>query len=140
MLVHQTWDTEGAGAASVNISDSLNLNSRGSGDCYSGYQFGADGVLSKVQANGGLSSIMGQWLLVGTSDLFWLQRTILSGTLEVDAGTGWLQMNTSRLFENIQSSAGESSAAIFIEIASDSGGVTVVASATFNFTSIQGSL
>ncbi len=138
MLVHQNQTSEGTVADSVKITDRTINNFRFSGTCHSGVRFGSDGVLFKRQANDGLSAISGEWLVTGTASGFFLQRTITSGTLEVDPGTGFLQLNTNRDYDNQKSSAGTKVTEVFFEISSDVSGVPVVDTATMIFSSTQG--
>ncbi len=140
MLLRRIHDTDGAPLANVNITDRNIRNSIGSGTCHSGVSFGSDGVLSKIQANGGFSAISGQWLVTGAASTFFVQRTILSGTLEVDPGTGFLQLNSTRTYDNQKSSAGEKITEVFFEVSSDVSGVPIVDTATMTFTSDQGFL
>ncbi len=140
MLIHQIQTTGGVASDTVNITDRNIRNSRGSGTCHSGVVFGSDGILSKIQAEGGLSSISGQWLVSGTASTFYLQRTITSGTLEADPGTGFLQLNAARTFDNQKSSAGEKTTVVFFELSSDVSGVPIVDTATMTFVSDQGFL
>lgn len=138
MLLRRIHDTDGAVADFVNITDRTISNARDSGTCHSGVRFGASGVLSKIQPNGGFSAISGEWLGSGTASGFYLQRTLISGTLEVDAGTGFLQLNTNRDYDNQKSSAGTKITEVFFEISSDVSGVPVVDTATMIFESEQG--
>lgn len=138
MLVHQTHTSEGVVSSFVNITDRSISNVRITGTCHSGVRVGSGGVLFKIQANGGFSSISGEWLPVGTPAGFFVQRTILSGTLEVDAGAGFLQCNANRDYDNQKSSAGIKITSIFLEFSSDVSGVPIVGTATLTFTSDQG--
>lgn len=140
MLVHQSHTSEGTGSDTVKISDRTILNSRESGTCHSGIRFGSDGILYKIQAEGGVSAISGQWLVLGTASGFYVQRTIISGSLEDDEGTGWLQINADRDYDNQKSSAGVKTTEVFFEVSSDVSGVPVVDTATMTFVSDQGLL
>ena len=140
MLVHQTQESEGVVPDSVNITDRTISGARDSGTCHSGVRFGASGVLSRIQPNGGFSAISGEWLVTGDPTGFYLQRTLISGTLEVDAGAGFLQLNTNRDYDNQKSSAGQKTTEVFFEISSDVSGVPVVDTATMTFNSEQGTL
>ncbi len=137
MLVHQIQTSEGSVSASVNLEDRTITGFGESGTIHSGIETGSDGVLSKIQANGGLSAISGEWLLSGAASGFYIQRTILSGTLEVDAGAGWLQMNTNRTYDNQKASVGNKTTEVFFEISSDVSGVPVVDTATMTFNSFK---
>jgi hypothetical protein len=116
MLVHQTQTSEGTASDFVNITDRTIENVTTSGTCHSGVRFGSSGVLSKIQPNGGLSAISGEWLGSGTASDFYLQRTIISGTLEDDAGAGFLQLNANRDYDNQKSSLGTKTTVVFFEV------------------------
>jgi hypothetical protein len=138
MLLRRIHDTDGSVSDFVNITDRTVDNSSPSGTVHSGVRFGSSGVLSKIQFNGGFSAISGEWLGSGAASGFFLQRTILSGTLEDDAGTGWLQLNANRDYDNQKSSSGTKITVVFFEVSSDVSGVPVVDTATMTFVSSQG--
>ena len=142
MLAHTNWGSEQNQAppsSSVNISNRTVNNVIEIGTCHSGVKFGGDGILSVINANGGFSAIIGQWRVVGATSGFFLQRTIISGTLQVDAGTGFNVMSTDRIFDNQKSSAGIKTTVVFFEISDDISGVPVIDTATMTFESEQGS-
>lgn len=142
MLIHQIFNSEGIGNDAVKL-NSVNLDRFSiDGPTSSGIQLGQNGNLSYRQSNGGLSRISGQWLIFGDPSTFYVQRTILRdedgklGTLEVDAGEGFLQLNTNRNYTNvINTRIGVKVTEVFFEIASDASGVPLVATATMKFTS-----
>jgi len=143
MLAHQNQESEGTVPDAVNITDRTINNARDSGTCHSGVRFGAAGALFKIQPNGGLSAVSGQWLVTGAASGFYLRRTIISGTLEDDDGGTipvgeWIQMNANLDYDNQKSSSGFKSTTAFFEISSDVSGVPVVDTATMTFTSEQG--
>ncbi len=136
MLVYQNHGSQGSAGNAVKLtSRSYNSATLFTGPCSSGLKFGLNGVLSKIQANGGFSAVSGEWLLAGVSSAFWIQRTIISGTLETDSGDGFLVMSTDRTYENLLSVPGTKVTEVFFEISSDSSGVPVVETATMTFTS-----
>ena len=132
MLVHQTWESEGA-VTGVNIVSTTIISFSTEGTVYSGVRFGSDGVLYRFQPNGGVSSLPLQWLLSGTASNYYLQRTINSGTLDTDAGTGWLQLNSNRDFNIQNTMIGIEEAEIYFEISSDMSGTPVVGDGTITF-------
>jgi len=139
MLVHQTQTSEGVASDTVNITDRQVSNVRESGTCHSGVKFGSDGILSKLQANGGFTAISGQWLVSGTASGFFLQHTIISGTLEVDPPVATFnQLNTDRTYDNQKSSSGTKTTVVFFELSSDVSGSPIVDTATMTFISEQG--
>lgn len=135
MLVHQHQDSEGAVPPSVKLTSRNVFNSSDSGTVHSGIKLGLSGAASTIQFNGGFSAIIGEWLLSGASSDFFVQRTIISGTLEVDPGNGFLAMSTDRIYDNQKSSFGEKTTEVFFEISSDISGVPVIETATMTFIS-----
>lgn len=139
MITHQHHTSEGTVADFVNITDRTINNFRLSGTCHSGVRFGSSGVLSKRQANDGLSAISGQWLGQGTASGFFVQHTIISGTLEVDPAVATFnQLNVNREYDNQKSSEGEKTTVVFFELSSDVSGVPLLDTATMTFISRQG--
>jgi len=140
MIVHQSHTSEGSVAAFVNVTDRLISNGRDTGTCHSGVRVGLGGVLFGIQADGGFSAISGDWLPVGTPANFFVQRTLIRGTLEVDPGTGFKQCNADRDYDNQKASAGLKITEIFLEFSSDVSGSPIVGTATLTFESEQGTL
>ena len=140
MLIRHPMDSDGDGLPSVRLTDRIVDNSNPSSTCHSGVDFSSTGVLCTIQANGGFSAVMNEWLNSGSASGFYLQRTILSGTLGVDAGAGWLQLSTSRTYDNQKVSAGIKTTEVFFELSSDVSGTPLVATATMTFISEQGTL
>lgn len=140
MLVHQNQTSEGTVSQGILITDREINNSRLSGTCHAGIKLGLDGVLSLIQADGGFSQITGEWLLAGTPADFYVQRTIISGTLQLDPGAGWLQLNVDRIYDKQLAFAGMLTAVVFFEIADDAGGTNIIDTATMTFVVEQGNL
>ncbi len=138
MLSHQNWDSE----QNV-VGDLARINNRtvsnvvSGGTCHSGIQLDNDGILYLVQGNGGLSAVVGEWKINGASASFFVQRTIISGTLQVDPGAGFLVLSTDRLYDNQKSSVGIKTTEVFFEIADDAGGTNIIDTATMIFVSEQ---
>ncbi len=132
MLVHQAWESEGA-VTGVNIVSTTIISFSTSGTVYSGVRFGSDGVLYRFQPNGGVSALPLQWLLSGTASDYYVSRTVGSGTLDVDAGAGPLQLNANRDYNIQNSMIGIETAEVFFEIASDVSGSPVVGEGTITF-------
>jgi len=99
-----------------------------------------DGVFSIIQGAGGFSQITGPWRLAGTPADFYVQRTLESGTLQVDAGAGFLQLNVDRIYDSQKVSAGSKKTVVFFEIADDAGGANILDTATMTFLCEQGTL
>ena len=139
MLVHQHQTSEGTVGTTVNITDRTVSNSRPfDSPCHSGIRLGTNGVLSIFQAAGGLSVIQGEWLVSGNPTTLFAKRTLISGDLQVDPGTGFLQLNVNRDYDNQKSSEGVKTTVVFFEIADDAIGTTIFDSATMTFRSEQG--
>ena len=136
MLIHQIMSTEGAPATSnVKLSSRTVSRFRVDLNCHSGIRTGGTGILFLIQATGGFSSVSGEWLINGSAADFFIKRTIISGSLEVDPGPGFLQMNTTRTYDNLKSSVGVKTTEVFFEISSDVSGVPIVDNATMTFIS-----
>lgn len=140
MITHQNHTSEGTVAAFVNITDRSVSGFRESGTCHSGIRVGLGGVLFKIQPNGGFSAISGEWLPVGTPANFFVASTIISGTLEVDAGSTFVVCSTNRDYDNQKTSSGTKISSVLLTFSDDVSGVPIVATATFTFTSEQGTL
>ena len=141
MLVHQHQDSEGTVGTTVNITDRTVSNSRPfDSPCHSGISLGTNGVLSTFQADGGLSVVQGEWLVSGNPTTLFAQRTLISGDLQVDPGTGFLQLNVSRNYDNQRVTEGVKTTVVFFEIADDALGTTIFDTATMTFISEQGTI
>lgn len=138
MLVHMNQESEGVSIDSVKLTPRTVENSRVLSTCHSGISLGSNGVLSLIQSNGGFSQITGEWLIVGNAADFFVQATIISGTLKVDPSTfGFLRLITTRTYDNVSSDVGvRKSTRVFFQIASDAGGTNIVAQATMTFVSL----
>lgn len=141
MLVHQIQASSATSGSPASGSNSIKLSDRDVfrlgifGTVHSGIQLNTSGVLNLVQLNGGFSAITGEWLVVGSSSTFYVQRTIISGTLETDPGSGFLQLSSSRLYINENASIGSKVTVVFFELADSAAGTNILASATMTFTS-----
>ena len=136
MLVHMKQESEGAGVDAVKLSGRLVSNFAFGHACHSGILLGSTGVLFTIQENGGFSAVSGEWLVVGDSADFYVQRTITSGTLQTDPGTGFLQLNTSKTYDNIQTAQFQTkTTVVYFEISSNASGSPVIADATMTFAS-----
>lgn len=108
------------------------------GDCYAGIQLKSSGGEYYYPANGslpGASQLIQSWLLAGSAADFWVRATLNSGTLDgFNSGTGtWLALSTSRQWAVLRpsSSAGEDTADIDLDIATDASGSNIIASANY---------
>lgn len=94
--------------------------------------FGTDGTITI--AGSGTSNQTAYWYKPATSGIgssYWLRVTVNSGSSLTGSSTGtWLQLSTSRSFNLTSSGNGVLSTNITIEIATDSGGSNIVASAS----------
>ncbi len=139
MLIHENWDSEQNPVGNLaRISDRTVNRIRVNGTCHSGIKLDNDGILYLIQNDGGFSAIIGEWNINNPVANFFAQRTILSGTLEVDPGTGFLVLSTDRIYDNQKSSAGIKTTEVFFEISDDAGGTNIIDTATMTFISEQG--
>jgi len=127
--------TSGAAAAFVNITDRTISNAAVPSPVHSGVRVGSGGELFAIQANGGFSEISGEWLPVGTPGDFFVASTIISGTLEVDAGSTFVVCSTNRDYDNQKTSQGLKTTNILLTFSSDVSGTPVVGTATLIFES-----
>jgi hypothetical protein len=131
-FIHDTWDD---GSDTVNIPIAFFGNSGPDTIVYSGVQFGSDGDIYMRQTGGGWSRY-GTWLLRGSASGFYLSRTILSGSLNIDAGAGPLVMSADRSYD-VQDTFQDAvpvTASVNFEISSDISGTPVVEGpTTLNF-------
>jgi len=83
---------------SINAADSSQV--RFQNQCWAGVRFNADGGEDeKGNTDAWDDNGRGNWLDLGDAENAWIERTINSGGLnDEDAGSGRLQMNTSRAF------------------------------------------
>lgn len=136
MLINQIETSQGVGVAGVNVTDRFSIQIViGSGTAHSGIKLASDGVLFVINQAGGFSAQSGEWLITGNASDFYVQRTVLEGTLETDPGNGFLQLNTDRLYENLQSVDGAKTTKIKLEFSSDVSGVPIVASVVHTYIS-----
>lgn len=126
------------GVPGVNVTNREINNFSAFSDCHSGIKLGLNGVLSTINAFGGFNAITGEWLITGSAADFYVQRTIIDGTLDQDPGTGFLQLNTDRIYELVRAVEGEATTILFLEFSSDVSGVPLVGSATYTIIATQG--
>lgn len=120
------------------LAPSVFANVRFGSDCYSGIRFDSDGNIYRLQKEGGFSSV-GTWLQKGAAGSYYIQYTIVSGALDVDAGDG-LVMSTDRDYYLIDTTTtgGAVVAEIEFEISTDAPGTTVKAGPqTYNFSATK---
>jgi len=104
---------------------SINFANDGTGKViYSGVRFGSDGNIYRM-SEGGTWQVWTQWLVKGAASSYYLFRTINSGTLVSDSGTG-VQMSTTRSYY-LTSSIEEKTASIDFTISTSTTGTPVVA-------------
>lgn len=90
--------------------------------------FQSDGDVGQVTGGGGGSDI-GVWITPQTGTPFtryWIQRTLNSGSLDEDPGTGWLRLDTTRQW----STGATLTANLDFDIATDASGTNIISSAT----------
>ena len=66
------------------------------------------------------------WLDSGYNTQVWVQRTIVSGSLDTDSGSGVLACTTDRVFGTLQTVVGTDEAVIDLKFYSDSGGINLL--------------
>ena len=98
----------GVVTAAVHLPANAFVSTGGTLPIYSGLKIDADGGLYERAPAGGFNRFA-TWLLKGTASTYYVQRTIIDGSLTTDPGTGWLQLNTDRIYD-IQTSAAEETA------------------------------
>jgi hypothetical protein len=109
-------------------------NSRTDATCSAGVRLNADGTVQYMTPAGAWTAATvptGEWLGTGGRD-YWVRCTVNSGTLDVGTTSSWLSLDTDRLFNEVQATAGVDTANITLEIAADSSGSEVLATAVFD--------
>ena len=113
-------------------------NLSGAGTCYAIVRFNSNGIEYKnnLASNTTMGSSRGTWLDTGLNSEVWVQRTINSGSLNyVDAGSGRLQLSTSRDFGVSKSGAsGQQAVGITFKFYDAASGGNEIASVTYNIT------
>ena len=138
MLVGQHWDTDGAGSDAVNLTNRSVVNEGTNPTVHSGVIFKLEGPLRVLHTVGGSNPVAGEWLVFGNASDFYIQRTILSGTLEVDdIGAGWQQLGITDFTMDNQSTIPFSFklTEVFYEISTDVSGIPVIETATHSYRS-----
>ena len=67
-------------------------------NCYAGVTVATDGGLDSGDSSNGTYTFYEQWLDAGSNSDVWVERTIISGSLWADAGSGRLVCSTARNF------------------------------------------
>lgn len=107
---------------------------RAGADCYAGVSLNADGTEYAWSAAGSATGFdLGNWLVNGSASEFWARCTLNAGTLDgANSGVGsWLRLNTTRNWAILRTVNGADTADIDIDIATDSGGANIFASANY---------
>ena len=114
-------------------------NSTSNADSYAGIYLKSDGNEYSVDASGtSEGTLLSGWLDTGLASDAYVKASLTSGTLYQDAGRGtYLPLTTSRKWAIRQTTNGTSSAIMVLDIASDSGGLNVVDTATYTLTAIR---
>ena len=76
--------------------------------CYAGVTVATDGGLDSGNASNSTYTFYEQWLDAGSNSDVWVERTIISGSLWADAGSGRLVCSTARNFAVRRTSLGTS--------------------------------
>ena len=122
----------------IPLSSPISFAGGGGGTSILEIQFGTNGVLTRtVTDDGGSTSTTTNWYsppATGVSTGYYARLTVNSGTGPNGSPTSpaatWLDLGSERIFKWEQASAGTLNANITLEIATDSGGVSVIATVT----------
>jgi len=98
---------------------------------YSGVKIDADGGLYEMTPGGGWSRYS-TWLLAGTNTTYYVSRSVIEGSLTVDAGVGPLQCNADREYY-ITTNGPLKLTTVRFDLSNDSSGSPIVASASYVF-------
>ena len=104
-------------------------------DCYAGVQYNSSGTEWGSNSGGGFTVGRGPWLESGAAGDYWVERTVNSGTLDdQDAGTGRLQLNTTRSFSIVRTAnRGVDTANVTFDFYDAASGGSLLASVTLTF-------
>ncbi len=104
------------------------------GTANAGVTLQTDGTVTFLSSGGSAPSGVAWYTptTVGIGSTHWARCTVNSGTLSSATATGvWLDISTGRTWSRNRTTVGTNNANITIQIATDSGGTNIVASATF---------
>lgn len=126
----------GGGLSASLVGDDVNHTriSASPANCTSGVSLNSDGTEYAYSSGGSATGTnLGTWRTSGASSNFWTRCTLNSGTLDAaNSGTGTWIANTSTLgWAIIRTTDGVDTGDFDLEIATDSGGSTIVASANY---------
>ncbi len=125
----------GLGLSAQLAGDGVNhTQTRAGANCYAGVRLSLGGTEYAYSAAGSPTGFnLGSWLLSGDAADFWARCTLNSGTLDgANSGVGsWLQLNTTRSWAIVRTTNGNDTADFDIDIATDSGGANIIASANY---------
>lgn len=95
-------------APTVSANGGIASNMRVNNPCYGGVSFNQSGTeFERVASSGAWNGTnRGVWLDTGVPGAVWIERTINSGTLDDDAGSGRLSMSIHRNFGVLQTPVG----------------------------------
>ncbi len=113
------------GSESVQLANYDFFHEHGSGEVFSGVKFDNDGNLYVLQSTGSYGLVTA-WLVKGSASGFYLSRSIFSGSLDTDAGTGWLVLSTDREYNISRAFLGVKRATVDFQISSESDGDPVL--------------
>jgi hypothetical protein len=93
-----------------------------------------DGDLYYSDATGAYGAAEGTWLTQGSTSNVWVERTIVSGTLDTDTiGAGRVSMTTNRFMGVVRSTVGTKTATVSVEFFdAAAGGNSLGATANFD--------
>lgn len=145
LQVESSFDSGGAVAATVNVTDRSISSQCANGNCRAGIRIDDDGKLFRFNDATSITEITGEWMIGGSSPaadaaLFWVERTINSGSLDTDdISTSRIQCNTGDIdLKILQAAMGIASCNVSVDWFDVASGGSAVATATYTLTAEQG--
>lgn len=138
--VTETEDpASGSGSTSLEGTNAEHSQTLSNADVYAGLYLKNDGNEYAFSSSGTQEgTLLSAWLDSGSVDGMWAWASVTSGGLEVDAGTqAWLSLSESRAYGIKQATAGTATAAVEVQIATDSSGENVIDTANYTLTAIR---
>jgi hypothetical protein len=144
--IKEAWYNDGVGVRKVYASGAIvgsftawNVSGDtaiGGGNSSASLTFASNGAVSYI-ANTADNTIAGStaWFAPATTGIgssYWIRATVTAGTLSTNPATTWTSLGSGATFVKGPSASGSSSCTVTFQIASDSGGVTVVLTSTGN--------
>ncbi len=138
-VTSESEGSSGSGTTSLEGTNAEHSQTRSNADSYAGVYLGSDGD-EYAFANDGTQAgtLLSAWLDSGSVDSLYAYASVTSGGLDVDAGTqSWLVLSTPRAWGVKRTTNGTATAAVSLQIATDSAGENVIDTAAYTLTSIR---